>query len=1588
MSHYLERRIERVGEALSAVSDRIGRLQSELASLDDLGLADEERERRGQELADAILGDERLRALLVADRDRLDTATPRDVADRAFELAVIADFATLRLPSGPSALLADLSADPALRALGRAPALTGAAATAVVKLVEQRFVQRDRISLGDLPALRGAAGGDASMDELAGIIHSEWLALADEDRPYLERDVAVMLPVRLETLFKQPGLPLDPAWEMWLRIIPDEASICRDDPTPKPVEVAHLEAMWVAIFSALTAAERARPVDEWLDSARGRLEWEKLCSRVQPGRAAWLVSACPPIVDDDGVAVAAPNVGTETRFNRVGGFPPRLEVWVAFGSDAPGLIDVLDVDLDALVFDVIGARAADPDTTDVTHAKDRWWVSWPTAQGVGLGRIIPLPAGRGPADIRTLYVVGLGEETPAEHFRAQIDAGEMATLPLGAPTNAVDGAQAANLGHTAGDWRTVARRRIRQRQGPELAETALTRSLAGPGARLPAMPTPEGIPDVQAALVHALWPVLWGHQLRDIWGCVEEADDLAGWARRYLRPEGLLPPVRIDQQSYGLLPTSALSRWQVAGEEGPLAQFEKRLKPGLETMRAHWAAAARGHGTAVGADTKHLLDLIARDAVSSGYAYRSFLATELWAALYTSIGGFNQVKYDEWIGATFEPVHELLQRRPDRTPRIRQYVGFDTYDELAIPLVVPDHWPTSYYERDAAGGIALDDHGKPVMRASVERSFAQLLKTLLTFGFRYDHVMEQWRGVLPDSLLVRLLLHSGVLSAAAVVQVNGGPPAPLRELLVGDTQVRTLLETLTEQYNPVEPHNHPAGEVRLEVLNGMQRLFRIAEQPADAGVMSEIERAFRSTLDTAMHRVDPWIVGMAARRLEYLRDQPESRFRLGVYGWVDGPIRGDPGPTGGGLIHAPSYAQALTAAILRDKHISEQREVPAPADGRHLWSMQLESERIRLAEELAEEVRLGSHIYEAFGRHVERVVGVRTPLGSVIEGTSRVDALRTTYPMKKDQPDRGRVCHGIEALAGLLDGGAAPVLITPEQRDELRLLREVLDAYGDLLVAEAVHQVVGGHAELAGAAMDAAAGLGRPPTLDFTETPLAGDGLSTAVLCAIPYRRSVDPGAEASAANPPGRLADASVAAALEDILGAADTWTWRWVGDDGDIRSTTLGQLGLEPIDTLALSPGLLDDLARAALNLDVEVQVQGSGRQLHGLAREIVRAFGSQPTYLRDVSSTTGTIAEVAEIRSLDVAILEELRMRYVSLLSTARLMADELKDARAAHDPAALRQALFRALRWGVTPLSERDQFRTLCLVVTQGVFPEDPELVSGLAQKAEESLRERIAAAPPFNTTEPLARAIAELAAPEGQLPILSRIVAATLARIGRLNVDTPDAALDTEWLSVVASVRPRLAWIETLQLQALPTHDDAVPAFPGFASWSSSPGDPWLTAALSALRQRRLEAGGNDPRLVLPRLVAAYTTGNVWQGAAVGANPDVAVGLIDSWSEAVPRAGQRTTAVFGFNAPAARPPQAILLAVPPDLTAGFGAELDGAGLIQILEETRELAHARAANAEQLGTYLAAVPTTMFGGTGPTSVRLDPSTNFPS
>jgi hypothetical protein len=91
---------------------------------------------------------------------------------------------------------------------------------------------------------------------------------------------------------------------------------------------------------------------------------------------------------------------------------------------------------------------------------------------------------------------------------------------------------------------------------------------------------------------------------------------------------------------------------------------------------------------------------------------------------------------------------------------------------------------------------------------------------------------------------------------------------------------------------------------------------------------------------------------------------------------------------------------------------------------------------------------------------------------------------------------------------------------------------------------------------------------------------------------------------------------------------------------------------------------------------------------------------------------------------------------------------------------------------------------------------------------------------------------------------------------------------------------------------------------------------------------------------------------------------------VAVAALDAWTDSVPSRSHTTMAAFGFNAPKSRAPQAVLLAVPPDPEQ----RLDNEGLLDVLLETRELVHARAARPTDLAGLPYASPSPLVHASG--------------
>ena len=1507
-----------VVDAVDVCVERIGTIQG---TLDGLRAGDPQRPTLQQQIDDL----KALKAALDQEHGELneDRWEVSDTSSRAI--------ATDWLWATAANLHDAIKADRALVALERHPLTTVADAAAIESLPRTPGDPRP----GFLDEVSGAIGNDdAKRNELVGAALGTYLGRAASDRPYPFREIGVMLPLRLETIFdEQP----DGTWKLSLRIVPDEPSIQRHQPI-----LSEEEARWLAVFwdrsAVMNPVAGAVPAD-WLEHPEGIVAWERLSDRVGSPRAAWLVAEFVPTLNGGAFKLMVPpaRIGVQSP-DRVSGLPPEIKIValitdgreIQIGSLAP---DVRRLQLPAL-------RKSAPAAAGVADQLfDNWLVSWDQATAVGMGGEFRLPAGCTPGTIKALYAYGLGDESPASQFAAHADAGVLGLLRLGAATNAVHGAQAADLANDGDGWRVVAVRRLRKERDRNV--DAMAAVVCGDAAALSFIPGSSSDLDDTRRLVHALWPALWGHFFRDLWNCADDGHTLGLWAMEALNPEGPLLPIRLATQPYGLLPVTSLEGWHPS-DETSLSQIEAQLVQALLKLRPTWNEAAVQHGTIVGADTPRLLELLARTGISARYVYRSFLTAEQLSAAYPTVPSatFTGAADREW-----RPAANVLRHRPSRA-----YLAIGHAQPLDLPLIGAGRMPL----------VTLGEIFDGIFRQGIGNPY-----------------QEPMLGVLPDSLLVRLLLYSAMLGKAWYVQSAEGVVDPLLNVLRWDDTVdRTSLEIFQERFQPA----FTAGAGRDPVSNLLRRqmkaIFDLATEldryhervrdPADPAReaarlnvpperKSQLDRALRATLDTAGHRIDPWVTGVAWRRARQHSISERRLPRLGAYGWLEGPILGVPGPNAAGRLHAPSHAQALTSIILRDKFLSSELELAT--DGRNIWKMDLESTAVRLAVEMADEVRMGFHIFEVVGRRVEEIVG----------SPDRVRTLRKAVPLRPEKPDMTDVCQGFTALNALLANSIPGVLSQVDQAQQLKKLgdlKRALENYSDLLVAEGVHQVITGHADTAAEVMDAAAGFSRPPELRFPRTPPSGYRLATSVLAVLPHRDAMTAGTAL-------QLVDASMASFLADRFSDASGWSWRarWTDESGDHDEVVrLDDLSLGPLDVVLVPEDFLIEAVRTNRKAPPNAKIDSPPS--HRLMRQLAGALGTRPVSLSDIVTQSDLPADT--LRQSDDTLRGDLLDRYTKTREAAVKFVEEMNGGGVTD--AQRIDWLRRALGWGIIGPADASARTTLLGTLFSDVVPA-PAVLLALTTSAVAILNERLKNTPVHDAPDTkklsvvnLAQALAQVAAPDGRLAITSKWSAATLTSSAHLDIAGVEADLDRDWLSVVAVVRPGLARLEALQLEAQIQN-----RFEPLSAWTNSPRDPWQTELVDQNVSDR--GAAKITAIKTNRFVAAYGPAEAWQSVSVAA------ALVDQFTEAIPMAERKTFAAFGFNAPAARAPQAILLAVPPR----SDRRLEDEDVLQILKETHQLVHVRAALPDDV-TAQPLAPTMWFQAAGPLRVRLDKGTEW--
>lgn len=1115
-------------------------------------------------------------------------------------------------------------------------------------------------------------------------------------------------------------------------------------------------------------------------------------------------------------------------------------------------------------------------------------------------------------------MTGLGDGDPSSLFASHRDEGRLATIPPGTATNSVDGRTASPLGEDPATWWEVLQ------QPASESDRAVSASLTGDPDLLGNLPGPsEPHRSTSGTLVSSLWPALWGFAGADVWAVPNGTHAAAAWAPHALFPEGPFPTLRIGTQPYGLLPASSLGGWVAAKQDPPV---ESAMQKALLELRAAYVEAAEARGTVVDASTEQLLDLIAQVPTSSVFRHRRAWPLELWWLVLVLLGfGIPWGDIDRaW--SQRHALSDVLALHP-----ARRYGTVSAPRRLTIPLVVPEKLPDD---------MTVGDVIRELVRLAYEGPH---------LFSRTDVLEQEFLHFPPDSLLLRLTIRSLQVAIGDVgrMLLQQPEPPPRPEPVARHSKQPGRLERWIASTRSDALHDATDEADRFRrVTDALRALADLA----DLEDVERLERLLRATLDTASHRIDPWLVGLPTRRLQDLVDRRAATFHLGAYGWVDAPRPGTPGPTDGGLLQAPSPGQSLTATVLRDRAVND------PTGNR--WDLDLTSQSVRDADRAAEHVRVGAHLAEALGREVERVVADRDD----------VSRLRRDFPVRTEHAGR-RTCDGLAVLA------AEPTSLGLETAKlaELDRLRAGLDSYGDVLVAEAVHHVTEGRAGVAGAVMDAAAGLSRPPHLGLLRTPREGRAVSTSVVLALPAVAppSLPADPVERAVTSPALLADAAAESFVRAHAGQASSWTFDISGLDdagapaGPTATLTLDDLGLLPADALALPR---TDLERLAAQAGAPLLgtpgaacavVGGDGPGRYERAARLVALLGRNPA---GPDSCTEQADAVAPQQPVDA----DLLARYTSVRATVLTLLEQLDASLAltgadgglgGADPVLLARLVAAAQAWGVAPDPPPDP-----------AWAElDPAEVDvrrqvATAHRTRELLGTRAAASPDTNPATPgepsaaaalsrsdLVDALAALVSPTGQLAVTSRLPRGDLPSLQR------DATLDETWLSTVAAVRESLARVEVHQLAT------GVSGGLALAAWTNKPGDPWQLVP--------------DAR----RAVVAYAAPAL-DLAALPATSPVAVAAVDRFVEVIPSEEQTTGAAFGFNAPAARPPQSILLAVPPDLDKPMDEET----IVAIVADARLLARARMARPGDLGRGLnGMLPASLLPAAGATAVRLDPT-----
>jgi hypothetical protein len=842
---------------------------------------------------------------------------------------------------------------------------------------------------------------------------------------------------------------------------------------------------------------------------------------------------------------------------------------------------------------------------------------------------------------------------------------------------------------------------------------------------------------------------------------------------------------------------------------------------------------------------------------------------------------------------------------PPRDTRLSRATYADAHFDLVGPITgdVLDDAPVDYV-------AVIHDATVEQLRAAPERPPTPLLYRLLRHA-----ALASYLGAARRALAAN---HVAVLEPEMIGMSTLEPPWKWLELSIPGGTIRQVLDAA-----------RTAGTGDAAFVDVWKALGVLATAPS-----RDLDALVREALDLCSHRLDAWVTGLAADRLRHMRAAEPAGIAIGAYGFVTNlvrtaaagadPVADEPGPltlatAPGGYIHTPSLAHTATAALLRSGHVAH-RESSATT-----FATDLSSARVRDARWILDALREGAALGEILGRRIERALldATNPPLFSFVPVLRELVA-SAAFAQRRTLDGYELVKRARAGLPWTQHG--LPASNTPEAVALSAILAGVdanLDAIGDLLVAESVHQIAQGNPLRAAATLDALAlGATPPADLGILAVPPTAIGLSHVVVSAVPA--GVTPHGWSDT---PRARAEPALEAWAGALLGAAAGYRVRVRylagGVEVGARELRFDTLGLGAIDVVRaagageLAPIILDHARTPPAGVptstpEIDPSRLGTARSLddaiaigQALAGVLARARAATAADLGDTGSPAPSAIAAIEGRGHDNAIanaLSKLATDAPAGLRAAALLG--VDHATPALDPSAWPPQVERA-RAALTARAQR--------LAALGSGTDLDARLARAVTRLELLYGDDLVILPPIEISDELRASLTDQAA---------------------LVVDPLEPG---SWLSRAALVRSELEAFDRAVFLADTIHGAELGL--RVAQLPHVAGAPWIGRAVfdtdkppTARRSFMLHA----PITVDP------------------AHPIAAL-LIDTWTEAVPAALHTTGVAFQIDQPTACPPQSILLAVPADAAPAW---TDGA-IEATVREALALAKLRAVDGDLIG-----------------------------